>query len=305
MWWLSLLGCSGEANPSRTWQDSWELMVLSRDNSLLDLRWTHSSTGALAGMGQARGEVAARKSGLVRFGYDAFPEEVDVLEAGLRIGPDLIEQTGQNWNVVVREGTELDGFRDIRMTLTGDHEGAELSLDGHDWTLSAPELSPEASGALGGGTRFTLLQGPAVLLHRYGTENPGLSGEPRDAVYIRDEGLSIAYDAVGSQALSWVVVDGQRYEGGSPLLSIDGKVWTLDFTPELPLVAQVTARRPAMLRDPYEHLSGPEHWLLDQSGRLPRRLLRAASAELRWKDEVRTSPAMLLQVAYNHDLDEG
>jgi hypothetical protein len=294
--WLGVLGCSGEQ--ARTWQESWELMVLAKDGSVLDLRWTHGNTGVLAGMGQARGELVARKAALVRFGYDGFPQEVEVLPEGLRIGPDVIERTGQNWNVVVREGTELDGFRDIRMTVTGDGQTASRSLDGFDWSLSSPELLPEASGALGGGSRYTVVQGPAVLLRRVGSENPGLSGERRRGVFVRDDGLSIGYDGVGSQALSWVVVDGERYEGASPLLSVEGKAWVLDFTPELPLVVQVTGRRPIMTRDPYEHLSGPEHWLVDRAGRLPRRVLQAATAELRWRDELRSAPALLLDVAY-------
>ena len=269
-------------------------MVSNSDNNVLDLRFVRCNTGLLKGMGHARGEVGRRRETSIRLGYDAHPDEVEVLDRGLRLGPDYVEETGDGWQVLFREGTELDGYRDLRMAVASSGLEVEpLLLDG--WTTEVAEPLGAVSGALAAGGRHRFLVGRGVLLHRYGPNPPTLAGARRDAVFALAEDISVGVDQTGGDVVAWAWIDGELYQA-SPVLTRDEGTVMVDFRPDLPLMMRVQEHGPRVTEDPYEELSDPERIALDAWAGLPTRELTSGVAEIRWMDQALTAPALSLQV---------
>jgi len=292
---LLLAACSAP-DDSLTWVNAYEVLVANSDTNVLDLRLMTTNTGVLSGMGHARGEVGRRKESSIRLGYDAMPVEVEVLEGGLRVGPDYIERNDEGWQVRFREGSELDGYRDLRMAIKGSgFEVPPQELEG--WTHHVLDPLGTVSGALMAGGRQRFLKGPAVVMHRYGDAPPALDGQVRQAIYALDRDLSVGVDQVGGDVVGWALIDGELHTG-EPVLTREERHITADFQPELPLIIQVLDRAPRVVEDPLENLTSIERHLVEAGPGAPIRTVSGGLAQIQWKDQLLTAPALTLQVEY-------
>lgn len=293
---LLLAACSAPED-QLTWQDGWEVLIANSDGNILDLRFVQGNHGVLKGMGQARGEVARRRESSIRFGFDAYPDEVEHLEAGgIRMGPDYIEKGGDGWQVMLREGSDLEGYRDLRMGIAS--HGFEMDpVETEGWTTDVVEPFGEVSGALVAGGRHRILRGRAVVIHRFGTSPPSLDGVVRQAVFALAEDISVGVDQTGGDVVAWAILDGEMLRG-EPILSRDARSLTADFQPELPLKMRVVERNPRLDEDPYEELSAVERAALDALGKVPNRTLTSGTAEILYRDQLLSAPALTLRVDY-------
>ncbi|MCP4807183.1 MAG: hypothetical protein GY913_26220 [Proteobacteria bacterium] len=292
---LLLLGCSGQPEDALTWQEEYELLVLNADANIIDLRFSVSNTGTLKGMGHARGEIARKKESSIRLGFDAWPDEMEHDEGVLRIGPDYLEKHGDDWQVLFREGDELEGYRDLRMSLeSSDVKVAPIELDG--WTIDPIEVSGVASGVLAASGRQRILRGPAVLTHRSGDAPPAMSGEGRVSIHVVDDGVSIAAERLGDRTFGWVLLDGELHDGLEPKLAQDKRKWTLDYRPALDLVVTVAERKPESETDPWEHLSGVERKLAGAGMGEPSRRVSVALASWETAGAPRSALALVVEV---------
>lgn len=291
---LLLAACAADDRPL-TWQDEYELLVLNADATLVDLRFSVSNTGTLKGMGHARGEIARKKEATIRLGFDAWPDEMETAEGVRRIGPDYLEQQADGWQVLFREGDDLSGYRDLRMSLAGsDIEVPAHATDG--WTVDPVEVLGTASGVLAASGRQRILRGPGVLIRRYGDAPPALDGQGRRTVIVRDEGVSIGAEQVGEQTWGWASLDGQVHAGLQPKMTWTDRATTLDFRPDLELVVEVAHRKPEVTSTPWEALSGPERTLGGAVFGEPTRHLHGGLAEFEVDGEVRSALALLVEV---------
>ena len=290
-----LLACSAPQD-SLTWVEAWEVVILNSDGNLVDLRFVQSNTGIWKGTGYARGDVARRKESTIRLGYDAYPEEVEVLDGGLRLGPDYIEPSADGWQVRFREGNELDGYRDLRMGVLA--SGMEVPpMEREGWRLEVVDPLAQVSGALVAGGRHRILRGRGVLLHQSGDAPPALQGQRRQAAYALAEDLSIGVEQLGGDVIGWAWIEGELHLG-SPILSRDGRDVMLDFQPELPLKVRIAERGPHLEEDPYEELMGVERAAVGVWAGVPTRRLSGGFADIRWKDQTLSAPALTLTVDY-------
>ena len=278
------------------WAESWEVIGLAEDGALLDLSFVRGNSGIWAGAGHVRGLIATKDEGSVLFGLDAMPNEVRTLQRGLAIGPDELSETGGVWTIVLQEGEALDGYRDLRLTVSDGHGRTDPVDMGH-WQVEATEILGKAQGYSRVGQRDRLFLGNALVLHRKGERPPGLRGATRMAAFVMNDSLSIGVDQVGSQVLAWALIDGVRLPTDDAVLRIGPKNEVqLDFRPTVDLVVQITPRKPRSRIEPLGHLSPPEQLAMDAWVGTPTRRVSRGEAIGLYESKPLTAPAVLLWV---------
>jgi hypothetical protein len=276
------------------WAETWEVIALADDGALVDMTFTRGNTGLWAGAGKARASVSAKGEGAVLFGLDAMPDNVEELNRGLAIGPDRLSEDGGVWMIQFAEGSALDGFRDLRVSVS-DGQGRTDPVEMGDWTVEAVETLGHIQGFSRVGQRDRLIDGNAVILHRVGEKPPVLRGATRMAAFVLDDTLSIGIDQVGSQVLAWAVIDGVSLPTDDAVLRIGpNNEVQLDFRPTLDLAVQIDPRRPRVRSEPFEHLSGPELMLVDSWVGTPTRRVSRGSAIGVFEGRPLSSSAVLL-----------
>lgn len=285
-----LLGC---AEGGLMWAESWEVLALADDGALVDMTFTRGNTGLWAGAGKARASISAKGEGAVLFGLDGMPGDVEELNRGLAIGPDRLSEDGGVWMVRLAEGNDLDGFRDLRVSVEG--RGRSEPVEMGDWTVQAVETLGHIQGFSRVGQRDRLIDGNAVILHRVGERPPALRGATRMAAFVLDDTLSIGVDQVGSQVLAWAIVDGVNLPTDDAVLRIGpNNEVQLDFRPTLDLAVQIVPRRPRVRTDPLDHLTGPEKLAVDTWVGTPTRRVSRGSAIGVYDGRPLSSSAVLL-----------
>ena len=288
---IALLACT---EGGLMWAETWEVIGLSDDGALVDITFTRGNAGVWAGSGKVRGTVTAKDEGTVRYGMDRMADNVQVHERGLSVGTDRLYETGGAWTLELVEGNDLDGYRDLRGSLS-DGIGRTEPVDMGDWTVQGAEMLVHMQGYARVGQRDRLLDGNAVVLHRHGERPPMSRGATRRAAFVLDDRLSVGVDQVGSQVLAWAVIDGVQLPADDAVLRIGDKAQVqLDFRPAADLIFQVEPRRPRVRSWPLEHLTGPELTGVDLWVGVPTRRLSKAIAIGMFEGQPLTSNALLL-----------
>ncbi len=278
------------------WAESWEVIGLTQDGTLIDVSFVRGNSGVWAGSGHVRAVVATRKEGSVLFGLDAMPEEVHTLERGLAIGPDELSETGGVWTLSLQEGDDLDGYRDLRLTI-GEGQGRTDTVDMGHWQVEATEILGKAQGYSRVGQRDRLFVGNALVLHREGERPPGLRGATRMAAFVMNDSLSIGVDQVGSQVLAWASIEGGRLPADDAVLRVGPmNEVQLDFRPSVDLVVQIGPRKPRARMEPLGHLSTPEQIAMDAWVGTPTRRISRGEGIVLYEGKPLSAPAVLLWV---------
>lgn len=288
---FSLLSCTQER--SLTWAEQWELLVLDPGRSTLDVRFTRGNSGWLKGSASVRGAAISKEEGTLLFGLDGAPGDVEVLDAGLRVGPDLLRGHSGGWELQLQEGGELGDPRNLRLNIQTAGDPAH-SLEMPGWSVRPMELMGRSNGYVSTSGRNALLGGKALLIHRSGERPSSWQGSAHTTVFVTAPGVSIGIDQSGAQALAWANIDGTLAWADAVLTGGFEEGWTLDFSPELPLRVEIRTRGQSYVSDPYEHLSAPEASLLQLSrGNLVREL-RTGRAKIHVGDQLLQGSAVVV-----------
>jgi hypothetical protein len=295
--WL-LLACGSGAD-SLWWQDSWEVLAVGRDRAVVDARFFRTNTGLIRGQGHVRFDRIAHREVPVFYGRDALPRDTVIPEStealgALRVGPDQLLEKDGTWDLRV-----LSGELDARLTLQPDDTPAPPTLQRDGWQVDAVVPSASVEGILRAGQRNSMLQGRAVILHRWGHRPPARKGTTRVAAFVMDAEFSLGIDQTGADALAWAWVDGRSWSTESALVRRVGDgVVEMDFRPEAPIVARLVPVPPHHRRLLWDHLSVLEQWVLARvTGRAERRI-RGANAEVRVGEKTLEAPALILVEDY-------
>jgi hypothetical protein len=292
---FALLSCAPEQ--SLHWAEQWELLVLDPGRMTLDLRITRSNSGWLKGDTSVRGAAIAKDEGTLLFGLDGRPGDVEVLQSGIRVGPDLLRGHSGGWEVQLQEGGDLGDPRNLRLNIETAGE-PDNSLELQDWSVRPLELLGRTSGYLSTTGRNQLVSGKALLLHRSGTRPPSWEGEGHTTVFVSAPNISIGIDQTGGQALAWASIDGTLAWADAVLSGDFEEGWRLDFSPELPLVVEIRTRGQSHVSDPYAHLSSPEATLLQGAKGSLRRELRTGRAKIQVADQLVQGSAVVVQTRW-------
>lgn len=292
---FSLLSCTPQQ--SLTWAEQWELLVLDPGRTTLDLRITRSNSGWLKGSASVRGAAISKEEGTMLFGVDGAPGDVELLESGVRVGPDLLRGHNGGWELQLQEGADLGDPRNIRLNIeTAGDPGHSLELEG--WSVRPLELMGRSNGYLSTTGRNQLLGGKALLLYRGGERPPSWDGTPHTTVFVTAPGISIGIDQTGSQALAWANINGTLAWADAVLSGGFEEGWRLDFSPELPLQVEIRTRGQGHVSAPYSHLSAPEATLLHASRGELRRELRTGRAKIQVGDQALQGSAVVVQTQW-------
>lgn len=288
---IALLGC---AEGGLTWAENWEMLALTDDGALIDVRFTQNNSGLWAGAGRVRGAIAASGEGSVLFGVDGMPDNVEALQRGMRIGSDQLTESGGVWTLSLHEGDSLEGYRDLRLTL-GEGHGRVDPVDMGRWQVEVPEVLGKLQGYSRVGERDRLIEGQAVLLHHWGEQPPSFREATRMTAVVLGPDLSIGVEQVGSQLIAWAIVDGQTLSTQDAALHIGQESQVqLDFRPAVDLAVQIAPRRPRTRSEPYEHLTGPEQLAVDAWMGLPSRRVSRGDAIGVYQGKPLSASALLL-----------
>ncbi len=292
---FSLLSCTPEQDLN--WAEQWELLVLDPGRMTLDLRITRGNSGWLKGSASVRGAAISKAEGTLLFGLDGTPADVEVLESGIRVGPDLLRGHSGGWEVQLQEGGEMGDPRNLRLNIETAGDPAH-SLELEEWTVRPLELMGRSNGYLSTTGRNQLLGGKALLLYRGGQTPPSWDGTPHTTVFVTAPGVSIGIDQNGTQALAWANIDGTLAWADAVLSGSFEEGWHLDFSPELPLHVEIRTRGQSHVSDPYAHLSAPEATLLQVSKGNLRRELRTGRAKIQVGDQALQGSAVVVQTSW-------
>ncbi len=273
--WLALLACGDLKH-----QETWELIGVDGDLSVIDLRISRSDTGWLRHQGQTRLHWLVRDQTPVLFARDALPEEVETLPQGLAVGPDAVERADDgSWALRVR-----DEHAQARLTLQprlGGPSPVRLGEDPGAWTIAAPVVLGELQGVVSAGSRSAVVDGRAVLTHRAGSPAPATTGTERLAVYVLGDSVAVGLDRTGTEQLSWAVVGDLALDARDARLTRGKKGrLVIDLRPTADLVAHVLPRKPRLVRDPWEALHPVERFFARLWLGEPSRRTQGARAQL-------------------------
>jgi len=290
---ILLLAC-GTGRDALTWQESWELLAIQTDRSLLDARFTRSNTGLIRGQGHVRLDQVAPREVPILYGRDALPRET--LDVGaISIGPDQLIQNGDSWELTIRSG-EVD----VRITLDSDstfHSPHPIQRNG--WEVEALVTNSTVQGFIRAGDRSSLIQGRGVILHRKGSRPPGLKGTHRLSAFVVDNHVSLGIDQTGADALAWAYGNGRSWTSDTALIRrLEGGVVEMDYRPGAPILARLLPASPHHRRRTWAHLSGMEQWLLGLLHGQAERRIRGAIAEVLIEDQLHKATGMIAVVDY-------
>jgi len=290
---LLLLAC-GTGQDSLTWQESWEVLAIQDDRSLLDARLTRSNTGLVRGQGHVRLDQIAPREVPIIYGRDALPSET--LDVGaISIGPDQLVQSEDTWELTIRS-EEVD----VRITMES-NSTYDSPPPAHrpGWEIEAPVTHATVQGFIRSGSRSSLVQGRGVILHRKGPSPPGLKGTHRLSAFVLDKDLSLGIDQTGADALSWAHGKGRNWNADTALVRrLEDGIVEMDYRPGAPILARLLPALPHSRRHPLDHLSGLEQWLLGLLRGQAERKIRGATAEIVIEDTVYKATGMILVVDY-------
>lgn len=295
---LWLLACA-QGEDSLRFQESWEVLLLDADRSVMDVRFSRSNTGTLKGTPSVRAELGRRDQAPVRFGFDGWPGDFEAYEdGGVRIGPDKLRQQSPAWELSLQEGAEMGDPRDARLLLAGAGASSDPHALGEGWTGTVQEIYADVHGFLRSGARDQLVSGRAVVLHHAGDRPPVLSGTERTLVVVLADGLSIGAEQVGAEGMGWALIGEMAVDADPLLTQIDEENWSIDFAPEYPLTVQVRARALVIQSDPWEHLTKAELAALSVTLGQPIRTVRTGRAVVELDGRTLQASAVVVQVRY-------
>ncbi len=294
MLWFLLACATGES--SLLFQESWEVLAINNDNSLLDIRFSRGNTGILKGQGQSRFDLVLGKEVPILYGRNALPRDTQThAENGLVVGPDTLKKVSGGWDVHF-QSTDLNA----RLRLQ-DQEGAEPATGSQSgsWSVEAPSTLSQVEGFVHAGSRSDLINGQGVVLHRFGDDPPGLRGSTRGAAFILDKNLSLGVDQRGANALAWAHTEGRNWNAETAVVKrLSDGIVEMDYRPSAPIVARLEPGQSRLRRQPWEHLYGLERWLLGIARGVPDRRIRSATAQVQAGDKSFRSSAMIVVVDY-------
>ncbi|MCK6522814.1 hypothetical protein L6R49_15400 [Myxococcota bacterium] len=282
-------------------QESYELIGLNVDNSVLDVRVSRNNTGLLRGAGAISLDLDGRRELPLSYGRRGPPTMVTALpdDGGLVIGPDGLRRDALGWTLDARD-VDLD----LRLRLTPSPEGAPtpevVSSTGRGrFGAEALVSAGTLRGVLRAGTRDLLVDGWAVLTRRRGDDPPALRGAARTALYVHTAGFSMGIDLTGGSALCWARLGEEALDARDCKLSEDGRLVSFDLRPSAPIGGLVQLwRQPDAQADLRHGLSDPERWLLDRVIGRPVRSLRAGAATVYGPGGSFAAQALTLTVRY-------
>lgn len=255
---LVLCGCS-----ALNQRQSVELLVVSDQLRVVDVRATTGATGVLRGSGQLLVDRWVPESSPITFAERAGPDEVRANEAGILVGDDVLHVVNDEIEAVVTS-PELS-LRIAARGLSG-AESAGCATPGWSSAIHRTTVDGWVEAAQRGGS----VRGPALWLTRQGAPPT----TPRRLLYLRTGEVELLWSEDG--CVIWrMVTPGSTLQSPPADLTIQLDPWGQgEVRAEslgLHLRLRVTAVRGAT--DVYAHLSAPEAWLAGAlSGRAERRV---------------------------------
>ena len=273
--WL-MLACLGPEQGTHQTQ-SWEILSTQKDGSLLDVRFSQSNTGMLAGQGRIRADWIPLNTSAIQYARHALPGDITWQDDGVWIGPDSLKNDQGNWSLQI-QSDPMNARLQIEDTLA-----TSAKSTSKDWNTETLFTGP-ITGMLRSGTQSPILSGYALGIRRHGSNPPGLRGTQRIGAAVLDQDISIGIDQAGAQALAFAVIAGERLDATTAVLRKSTGSIHLDFRPATDLEVSIRPKKPHLQSDPWNHLYSVERWIAGIRFGRPVRRLRAGNAEVRLGD---------------------
>jgi hypothetical protein len=270
--WL-LLACLGPEQSTHQTK-SWEILSIHQDGSLLDVRFSQSNTGMIAGQGRVRLDWVPLNTTGIQYARHALPGDIQWGSDGIWIGPDSLKNTQGDWSLQI-QSDPMNARVQIKNTLTTPSKSS-----GNDWDIETLFAGP-ITGVLRSGSQAPVLSGYALGVQRQGSNPPGLRGTQRIGATVLGKDISIGIDQSGAQALAFAVIGGERLNATTAVLQKNTGGIHLDFRPATDLEVNIRPKRPHLQSDPWNHLYSVERWIAGVRFGRPVRRLRAGHAEVR------------------------
>jgi hypothetical protein len=280
---LLLAGCGDLDHRQST-----ELIVVSDQLRLVDMRAGAGATGALRGSGQLLVDRWVPESSPITFAERGGPSEVRANEAGVIVGGDALHAVDDEIEAVVTS-PELG----LRMSARGLRDAPVAACATARWESAIQRV--EVEGWVEAAQRGGSVRGPALWIQRLGAPPTA----PRRLIYLRTGEVELLWSEDGCTTWRKSTPGSEEQEPPSDLeISLDpwGRGQVRAPSAGLDLRLRPTGVRGATAV--YAHLSPPEAWLAGAlSGRAERRV---ALVEAQGQLGVNTAPiratALFLEV---------
>lgn len=259
--WVAALAMCGCAELSQ--RQSVELIVVSDQLRVVDVRATAGATGVLRGSGQLLVDRWVPESSPITFAERAGPDEVRANDAGILVGGDVLHVVGDEIEALVAS-PELS----LRLSARGLGEAEAATCATNAWSSSIQRTDVE--GWVEAAQRGGSVRGPALWITRQGAPPTA----PRRLLYLRTGEVELLWSEDG--CVTWrLVTPGSAVQAPPTDLEISLDPWGQGEVRAgslgLDLRLRATAVRGAT--DVYGQLSAPEAWLAGaMSGRAERRV---------------------------------
>lgn len=288
-----LAACARTPTAAITWRESWEILALTEDLGLLDLRGTVANTGLLRGQGTMRLDRCFSATSALAAGRDEAPANVAISPAhdAVQIGPDSLRlESGGVWTGSI---SGPDGAARLQIRPSGEGLPPTSWMEGGgQWAISAPVTEGDMAGWAEAGERGGLLRGRAVVLHRGGD---GVPRGGRLSAVVLGRGISAGLDAEGEGQQRWLRVDGATLDASAGAFSWQPKGRAiLDFRPAAEVWISLRHPIAACSRDPLEHLFPVEQFFARLAGFGDVLGWQRYEAEIHVADQVMRASAVVL-----------
>jgi hypothetical protein len=285
-----LAGCKGAPRDALTWEERWEVLVLTEHGNILDTRMIVSNRELLRGQSRVHMDYWSPSSLAILHTRELRPAnvQIDPDGGGVRLGMDGLYQD-DGWTLQI-------GSTDANLML---HIQPEIEAPtpvswqpgGGQWSMEALVAGGSALGWLEAGGRGGRFSGRAVVLHRGGDGSPSL---PRQAVFVTAKDTWVGIDQQDGATLAWAWLDGQRIAVSDLVLKRTPQGASLDFRPAADLVIDIQAHDPVGSSDPLGHFTWLERTAAEVLSDVAWRRVEAGGATVIFGGESRSAQAILL-----------
>ena len=285
-----LMGCQGSPRESISWEERWEVLVLTEYGNILDTRMVVGNRELLRGQGRVHMDHWSAASMAVNHTRELARGDVsiDPHGGGIQLGLDRLF-LDEVWKLQIGS-TDANLMLELTPQASEPHPQS-WQPSGGQWSMAAPVAGASALGWLEAGGRGGRFRGRGVILHRGGDGRPPL---PREAVFILEKNIWIGIDQQDGVSLAWAQVDGQSLSVDDLTFSRTGDGGTLDLRPAADLFIEIKAKDPVGTSDPLAHYSWLERTTASLFTDVAWRRIEAGQATLTIAGEARSAGAILL-----------
>ena len=239
-----LLACSSFIPTER---ESLELLALTDNGDIFEVRFTKGDTGIFKGQGHVRVHRWIREQTPMSYILNTSPADTNIDATSARFGPLKLYKNNNSWSLYIRS-EELNASATFAITTT------PVTKTEKDWTVEVLEQNGDFRGWASAQQRSAPINARATLVHRHGT---GILTDPKETLIMFGKNFHLGIEKQGDLELIWGEWQGEsladinfEYQDSQHGRQINASNWAVNFYATHHLGSD----------DSFEHIFAMEKW---------------------------------------------